>query len=172
MGDLRDRVRDEQGALETLMGAIPGFRGYQDKEDRRDADKLLRMHLVGLLNDARDHLSRFQAKLTAEGQFKPVTDLNRINRRLLRTRDRIEHASYGYAGFFDPIKVEAAALDRLYEFDRSLKEYIANVDAAAAKMSDADTEGRANAIAALGEAMDELDQMVDERNEAVAQLAQ
>lgn len=171
MGDLRDRVRNDQTALETLMGAIPGFKGYQDKEDRRDADKLLRMHLVGLLNDANDHLLRFQAKLSAEGQFKPVTDLNRISRRLVHTRDRIEHASYGYAGFFDPLKIEAAELDRLYEFDASLRDYIANVDAAAAKMGEASAEERGAAIMALGEALDELDHMVDQRNEAAAQLA-
>jgi len=67
LDDLRDRVRDEQTYLETLMGAIRGFQGYQDRENRRDADKLLRMHLVGLLNDAGEHLSRLQTRLSSEG---------------------------------------------------------------------------------------------------------
>lgn len=171
MGDLRDQVRDERTPLEILMGAIPGFRGYQEKEDRRDADKLLRMHLVGLLSGASEQLSRAQTKLSAEVQFKPVTDLNRLARRVVRARDRIEHASYGYAGFFDAIKVEAAALDRLYEFDVALQEHVATVVAAAARLVEVGADQRAEVVSAIAAALDALEQVVDQRQEAAAQLS-
>jgi hypothetical protein len=36
--------------------------------------------------------------------------------------DRIRFASYGYAGFFDLVKVREEELDRMYEFDASLLE--------------------------------------------------
>jgi hypothetical protein len=94
-----------------------------------------------------------------------------VSRRLVRIRDRIEHAGYGYAGFFDPIKIEAEALDRLYEYDLSLKEYLGKVDEAAADMVSATVEQRPEAIAALSDVLDELDRMVDHRNEAAAELA-
>jgi hypothetical protein len=158
-------------ALEKLVASIPGYRGYQERENRRDADRLWREHLVGLLGDVRSRLSHLQSRLSAEGQFKPVTDLNRVSRRLVRIRDRIEHAGYGYAGFFDPIKIEAEALDRLYEYDLSLKEYLGKVDEAAADMVSATVEERPEAIAALSDVLDELDRMVDHRNEAAAELA-
>lgn len=171
MGDLRDRVGEGMAALERLVQRIPGFKGYQDRENRRDADKLLREHLVGLLNQTRHKLSRFQSQLSAEGQFKPVTDLNRVSRRLARIRDRIQHAGYGYAGIFDAVKIDEAALDRLYQYDLSLQEYLGKVDEAAAGMVSADAETRTDAIAALADVLDELDRMVDHRNEAAAQLA-
>lgn len=152
------------------MGTIPGFKGYQEKEDRRDADKLLRMHLVGLLSSANEQLSRAQAKLSAEGQFKPITDLNRLNRRLVRIRDRIEHASYGYAGFFDALKIEAAELDRLYEFDVALEQHVAAVVAAAAQVGKSAADQRAEALSALADALDNVDHVVDQRQEAAAQV--
>ena len=34
--------------------------------------------------------------------------------------DRIKTASYGYAGLFDAVKVDEAALDRLYDFDEQM----------------------------------------------------
>jgi hypothetical protein len=36
--------------------------------------------------------------------------------------DRIRNATYGYAGLFDAIKVDEAALDALYDFDQSMLE--------------------------------------------------
>lgn len=171
MGDMRDRIRQGQAALERLVQSIPGFAGYQDKEKRRDADKLLRTHLVGLIDQITKRLTRIQAALSAQKLFKPVTDINRINRRLLRTRDRIEHASYGYAGFFDPVKIGTEELDRLYEYDLSLKEYIGKVDEAVAGLEGAAEDQREALLQTLSDEMDELDRMVDDRSEAAAQLA-
>ncbi len=34
-----------------------------------------------------------------------------------RVSERINHADYGYSGFFDAVKVEERELDRLYDFD-------------------------------------------------------
>jgi hypothetical protein len=171
MGDVRDRVQDGMTALEKLVAGIPGYRGYRERGNRRDADRLWREHLLGLLDDVRRRLSHLQARLSAEGQFKPVTDLNRVSRRLMRIRDRIEHAGYAYGAFFDPIEIEGEALDQLYEYDLSLKEYLGKVDEAAATMVGATVEQRPEAITALSDALDEIDRMVHQRNEAVAELA-
>ncbi|WXG41370.1 MAG: hypothetical protein WED07_11495 [Candidatus Freyarchaeum deiterrae] len=37
-----------------------------------------------------------------------------------RVAERINHADYGYGGFFDSVKIREPELDRMYEFDSSI----------------------------------------------------
>ncbi|MEM3587165.1 MAG: hypothetical protein QXO71_07600 [Candidatus Jordarchaeaceae archaeon] len=37
-----------------------------------------------------------------------------------RVAERINHADYGYTGFFDSTKIREPELDRMYEFDASI----------------------------------------------------
>jgi hypothetical protein len=171
MGDLRDRIRHDENALQKLMQKIPGFKGYHEQEIRRSADKLLREHLSGLLDQARQRLFRFQAELSSRGEFKPVTDLDRISRRLLRARDRIEHAPYGYSGFFDAMKVDTETLDRLYDYDLALKDQIGQIDADAESVTSAAVDDYDAAFSKLSEEIDELSRMIDMRSEVAAEMA-
>jgi hypothetical protein len=41
-GDLRETIDSALGGLEALAIKIPGYKGYKEKELRREADKLLR----------------------------------------------------------------------------------------------------------------------------------
>jgi hypothetical protein len=47
MADLRQTSYDNMGRFEALVAKIPGYKGYKEKEMRREADALLRQHLAG-----------------------------------------------------------------------------------------------------------------------------
>ena len=40
MADIRQRVQEEQGVLKKIQMFVPGFRGYRQREDLRDADRM------------------------------------------------------------------------------------------------------------------------------------
>ena len=44
--ELYNEIVAQRGSLENLIAKIPGFKGYHEKNARRQADKLLRQHLV------------------------------------------------------------------------------------------------------------------------------
>ena len=44
--DLLGKARSQQNLLERIANRIPGFRGYREKELRRDAARLQREHLA------------------------------------------------------------------------------------------------------------------------------
>lgn len=48
--------------------------------------------------------------------------MDRLMALLDRVSERINHADYGYSGFFDAVKVREKELDRLYEFDAGILE--------------------------------------------------
>jgi hypothetical protein len=150
-GDLRDTVEDALGGIEALAAKIPGYKGYKDKEMRRESDKLLREQLATALDNQRSRLSELQVELVSHSQLEFVDDLERAVMKLQLLIDRVKTASYGYAGLFDAVKVKEEQLDALYEFDSRMLE---DVDAIAS-----DVDQVASAISAevgVGEAISDL----------------
>lgn len=46
--------------------------------------------------------------------------MDRLMALIDRVAERINHADYGYSGFFDSVKIQEPELDRMYEFDASI----------------------------------------------------
>jgi len=147
--DVRERVTEALGGLEQLVAKVPGYKGYKEKEMRREADKLLREHLARQFEEQRRSITNLQKQLIGARQVGLLDDLESGVMKLQYLIDRLKTASYGYAGFFDAIKVKEAQLDALYEFDNALMDEVPNVATAINKVSAAIAakEGVAEAIA-------------------------
>jgi len=120
MDDLRQKVQASSTKFEQLVSRVPGFGGYKKKEQRREADKLLRLHIARQYQDQLARLEGVQGALVSSGDLRTVLALERAATKLQLLIDRLKTASYGYSGLFDAVKVDEAALDRLYAFDNSM----------------------------------------------------
>jgi hypothetical protein len=124
--DILNKARAGQNALEGIVNAVPGFKGYREKELRRDADKLQREYLANALEECKKTLNDHASEATRSGRLDALNEIETARKRLDKVVARIRYADRGYAGFFDTIKVDDAVLQRIYEFDLSL---LADVDA-------------------------------------------
>jgi hypothetical protein len=120
LGDLTERIQASQNKIEALAARIPGYAGYKAREQRREADKLLRLHVARQYEAQMTRLQDIQGRMVDAGQFDAIFALERAVMRLQLLIDRIKTASYGYSGLFDAVKVDQTALDRLYDFDRAM----------------------------------------------------
>ncbi|NLD71906.1 MAG: hypothetical protein GX649_04225 [Chloroflexi bacterium] len=118
--DLTEKTQSARSSLEDLIAKVPGVGAYQEKEKRRDADKLLRLHVARRLEEQLARVNEVQYQLTSQGRLDVTLLLERASTKLQLLIDRIKTASYGYAGFFDAIKVDEDALDKLYRFDERM----------------------------------------------------
>jgi hypothetical protein len=115
MEDYRDKVAGERrGIINKLMELIPGYSGYVEKETRREADKLLREHLANRLDLEKRRLEELRSEMTDAKKLDLLDDVDRVDLVFENLVDRLRFASYGYAGFFDTVRVDEDALDRLY----------------------------------------------------------
>jgi hypothetical protein len=159
-GDLRETVEGALGGLENLVHKIPGYKGYKEKELRREADKLLRMEVASKFDDQRKRLTELQNQLISEAQIAFLDDLERAVMKLQLLIDRTKTATYGYAGLFDAVKVKEEHLDALYDFDNQMLDYVDDVAS--------DVDHVASAIAAregISEALNELVETVNQANQ-------
>lgn len=131
MDPILDKARAGQSVLEQIANAMPGFKGYRERELRRDADRLQREHLASRLEECKKALNDLAVRATRSGALGAINDIETARKRLDKVASRIRYADRGYAGFFDAIKVDEAALARVYEFDLALLDGVQAVRSAA-----------------------------------------
>jgi hypothetical protein len=120
MNDILDKVTGESDFIKKILSKLPGFRGYVEREDRRNADKLLRESIADRYEGLWQRISTLQKNAIANGEIDKVDDLESSAIKLRQFIDRIRTATYGYAGFFDVIKVETDELNAIYQYDLQL----------------------------------------------------
>lgn len=117
MSDILGRIREEQDVFGKLLGKLPGFNGYFDREQRRMADKMLRETVAGRYEEQWRRISSVQRDLISQGGLAFVDDLEGAAIKLRQFVDRVRTASYGFAGFFDAVKIESEELEKIYQYD-------------------------------------------------------
>lgn len=117
MSDILGRIREEQDVFQKLLGKLPGFNGYIDREQRRSADKLLRETVAARFEEQYRRISEIQRDLISQGGLMYVDDMEAAAIKLRQFIDRVRTASYGYSGFFDAVKVQSEELEQLYQYD-------------------------------------------------------
>jgi hypothetical protein len=161
MDPILDKARAAQNALERLMNSVPGFKGYRERDLRRDADRLQREHISKRLEDGKKALDQVAAALTRGGDLDVINDVETARKRIDKVANRIRYAERGYSGFFDAVKVDETVLAKVYAFDMGLVEDVDGVRAAAAGASGA-SDARAAVQDLIGR-IDALDARLSER---------
>lgn len=113
--------------VETILRYIPGFRGYLEKEYRRESDQLQRDWLASRLERSKRAIDNLMGLLAEGGHVDQLAKLDQVRARIDHVLARIRGAMKGYSGFFDLVRVDEALLDRVYEYDVSLAEQVENL---------------------------------------------
>ncbi len=160
--------------LERLSSKIPGYSGYVDRERRRDIDKLHREHLADRLRALKSPLTDVIRELTGSGRLFEVGPVDAAIKRLDHLENRVRFASYGYAGFFDVVKIEQQQLDSIYQFDLALVDHVDKIEAKLAELkTHAGTpDGLKTASAEVTGEIEQTDRVFDERYKAINNFAE
>ncbi len=170
-----ERAKQEMRLTERIVAFIPGFRGYKEKELRRESDRVIRNHLYAKLDKAKKDTRDAYQKLADRRSFEVLNDMDRLVAKFDRIAEKVNHASYGYKGFFDVIKVEEKELDQMIDFDNQLIDDVdriadqaANMKAQAAKMKFDEAK---QSIQDLTDTVESFETMFDKRDEVILGVA-
>jgi len=144
--DVYAQAKSQMRLSERIAAALPGFRGYKEKELRRESDKLVRNNLYLKLTKDKDNVKSISQKIADKRYMDALTDIDRLNAKMDRITEKVNHASYGYAGFYDIVKIKEENLDRMITFDNQLLD---EVNALTASIEDLKTQLLSNNFANL-----------------------
>lgn len=155
--------------LERIAAKIPGYKGYLEKETRRDVDKQHREHLATMLFQLKAPINNIVRELSENRRLFEVGPLERTLQKLDKLENRIRYASYGYAGFFDTVKIRENELDQLYHFDLALVEDVEKLQTVIAHLvaSVSNAQALKSAAQELVTALDAMDTKFSQRYQAI-----
>ncbi len=174
MSDTNDELSKVQGQMslpEKIAAFVPGFRGYKEKELRRESDRLIRNHLYLKLSIEKTDLREIEQKLADRRYFDVLTDMDRLLAKMDRVVEKVNHASYGYSGFFDAVKVREENLDHMIDFDNKLLDGInalaTEIDAFKADLASGVTTNLKTRVQTVTDKLESLENTFDQRNEVI-----
>ncbi len=168
-GKLLDEIKKRrENALEKLADMLPGYKGYKEKEMRREADRLLRQTLVRRLEEQWQKLPDLEKRMLSRGKISHLDDVETVVNRLQTFIDKVKGATTGYGGLFDAVRVKEKELDALYNFDLELLKKVDALKSAMAQLQVAiekGTPGLDDAIRQLQDMTAGLNNLWDRREE-------
>jgi hypothetical protein len=166
-----EKAKEEMKLSERILAELPGFRGYKEKELRRESDRLLRNHIYRKLMEAKKDLKEVFQRLSDRRVHEVLTDMDRFLMRFDRVSEKINHASYGYAGFFNILKVEEEKLDKMIAFDNELLRYVEKIVNEAhifkEEVMKENLKKTMEHIQSLNSSLEALEERFDERQEVI-----
>ena len=117
MSDFFEKVSSQVDPFKKLISFIPGFSGYVERQNRRDADKLLRETVARRFEEQLSRASNLQVDMVSNGMLSFVDDMEKASLALRTFIDKISTAARGYSGMFDAVKINEKELEAIYQFD-------------------------------------------------------
>lgn len=164
------RHAKDRNWIESILRNVPGFRGYLEKEYRRESDELQREWLADRLARSKRAIGDLTRPLADAGQIDVLPEIDRLRGRLDKLIGRIRGAMQGYSGFFDLVRIREAELERIYEYDMQLIADVDTLATAVEKLSGGPQEIAAG-LPSLYEQIDALERKWDQREDILKGLA-
>jgi hypothetical protein len=174
--DVYAQAKSQMRLSEKIAAALPGFRGYKEKELRRESDKLVRNHLYLKLSKDKDNIRSISQKIADKRYLDVLTDIDRLTAKIDRVTEKVNHASYGYAGFYDIVKIKEENLDRMITFDNQLLDtanaLAIDIDAFKAQLLSGDYSNLKDKIQSVADKLEALEDTFDKREEVILGVTQ
>lgn len=167
-----EEARAQRNFLERLGDKIPGYRGFQDRELRRDVDRLQREHLAAELGRLKAALRDRARGYTDAGKIGALNGFDRLDRQLDGLSQAIRFSDYGATGLFDPVKIGEPELQRLYEFDLSVVDDLAQLESEIAALPAPGGEDPGPALERLLQTVRALDAKWRQREQVIGGVVQ
>ncbi len=170
--DVYDQAKSQMRLSERIAAALPGFHGYKEKELRRESDKLLRNHLTLKLTKDKDDVRNIFQRIADKRYLDVLPDIDRLTAKMDTITVKVNHASYGYSGFYDVVKVKEDSLDRMIAYDNQLLDGVnnltASIDTVKTQLLNSDYTNLKDKIQGMTDKVELLEDAFDKRQEIIA----
>lgn len=156
---------DDRSLLEHIAMFIPGYRGYRERNLRRDMDQLIRKNVFSVMKLSIKDLEWSYRESVNFGPPTRTDDINRIIMKTDKLSQQIYHAKYGYSAIWQAVKVGEGELSDLLRFDANLIDQANKVKGAAANIRET---ARRHEFSSVFDAVDRLDLDLDEIVELIS----
>jgi len=113
--------------FDKIGSLIPGYRGYAERDGRRNTDKILRENIVNQLESTDKILYKRIQESINNNDTDQAKNIDEVRKKINTFMSQVKYAPYGVSGFFAENQLKEDELLNIYKMDLQLAETIANI---------------------------------------------
>ena len=106
--------------FDKIGSLIPGYRGYAERDGRRNCDKLLRNEVSEDITNCEGVLNNRIKIEVKNNNLSSLQDLEECRQKLNTLSDKIKYAPYGESSFFGESQIKEDELQKIYQLDHDI----------------------------------------------------
>lgn len=157
----------DRGLFERACMYLPGYRGYRDKNIRREVDKEVRREVVRSLSECKSDLANIHRMIVQAGDMTLAKETDRIRTKTDTYLKKVESGESGYSGLWEGVKVLKEELTAVVEWDARLLEGAAMLRERTTKLMEDLDNGKTDVKADLKDIERFVDDLINGLNERI-----
>ena len=117
LNNLKAKIQANRDFIDRITTSLPGFKGYVEKSENYDADKMIRSFIADKIFSAKKNLGVISGDNVRNGNLGVTGDFDSLSHLLEGLVKKVEYADYGVSGGFSKIKITEEDQNRLLEYD-------------------------------------------------------
>jgi len=103
--------------FDKIGSLIPGYRGYADRDGRRNCDKLMRNNIAEEITKCESFINDRMKTEIKNKKMDSLQDLEECRQKLNTLSEKIKYAPYGESSFFGESQIKEDELQKIYKHD-------------------------------------------------------
>jgi len=110
--------------LDKIGSLIPGYKGYVERDGRRNCDKQLRSILSSKLFECENILVNRINEAITDSNKSLMREIETCRKSINTTQSKVNYAPYAESGFFSEQQITEDELMNIYHFDLDMAEVV------------------------------------------------
>ena len=106
-------MKRKTNIFDKIGTLIPEYKGYQERDERRECDRQLREQIADMLSETEKKFMVIMENV----DIKSLTDTEKIRKKINNLKDLIRYSSYGASSFFSDSEIKENELESIYKMD-------------------------------------------------------
>lgn len=117
VNNLKAKIQANRDFIDRITTSLPGFKGYVEKSENYDADKMIRSFIADKILSAKKNLGVVSGDSVRSGNLGVTQEIDSLSHLLEGLVKKVEYADYGVSGGFSKIKITEDDQNRVLEYD-------------------------------------------------------
>ena len=149
---------------------IPFFKGYVEKSENYDADRIIREFIADRILSTKKSLNVMSGDLVKSGDLAMIQEIDSIQNLLEGLLKKVQYADYGVTGGFSRIKITEDDQNRLLEYDWRLISSFDEINSSTSNMQTLQGDSLLQELKNLKQKIRDFDKSVDDRKYVIMEV--
>ena len=170
LNNLKAKIQANRDFIDRITTKLPGFKGYVEKSENYDADRMVREFIADKIRASKKSLNIMSGDLVKTGEISTIQEIDSVQNLLEGLLKKVQYADYGASASFSKIKITEDDQNRLLEYDWRLISAFDEINNAAGKLAALQGEQIIQELRNIKQKIRDFDKSIDERKYVIMEV--